>query len=182
MLDSEGTALRLGVEAEPHLVSPNQHEAESLVGQEFSDEEDFAMALETIAEMGPRNVLISHEGGCYALLKEERKLRRYRASISRIEPVSPVGSGDVLLAGFLAARRAGRSLEEALCQAVGAATASTLETGAGRFDSGAGERVRAPGRDQRAAARRRSIAKLHGESLRPALSILVSCATSSVGA
>jgi fructose-1-phosphate kinase PfkB-like protein len=134
VLDSEGTALRLGVEAEPHLVSPNQHEAESLVGQEFSDEEDFAMALETISEMGPRNVLISHEGGCYALLKEERKLRRYRASISRIEPVSPVGSGDVLLAGFLAARRAGRSLEEALCQAVGAATASTLETGAGRFD------------------------------------------------
>jgi 1-phosphofructokinase/tagatose 6-phosphate kinase len=134
VLDSEGTALRLGVEAEPYLVSPNQHEAESLVGQEFSDEDDFLMALETIGEMGPRNVLISHEGGCYALLKEERKLRRYRASIVRIEPVSPVGSGDVLLAGFLAARRAGRSLEEALCQAVGAATASTLETGAGCFD------------------------------------------------
>jgi 1-phosphofructokinase family hexose kinase len=134
VLDSEGTALRLGVEAEPYLVSPNQHEAESLVGQEFSDEDDFLMALETIGEMGPRNVLISHEGGCYALLKEERKLRRYRASIARIEPVSPVGSGDVLLAGFLAARRAGRSLEEALCQAVGAATASTLETGAGCFD------------------------------------------------
>ena len=75
VLDTEGTALRLGAEAEPYLVSPNQHEAESLVGQEFSDEDDFLMALETIGEMGPRNVLISHEGGCYALLKEERKLR-----------------------------------------------------------------------------------------------------------
>jgi 1-phosphofructokinase family hexose kinase len=135
VLDTEGTALRLGVEAEPFLVTPNQHEAESLVGQEFSDEEDFLMALETIAEMGSRNVVISHEGGCYALLKEERKPHRFRANTTRIEPVSPVGSGDVLLAGFLAARRAGRSLEEALCQAVGAATASTLETGAGRFDS-----------------------------------------------
>ena len=134
VLDTEGTALRLGAEAEPYLVSPNQHEAESLVGQEFSDEDDFLMALETIGEMGPRNVLISHEGGCYALLKEERKLRRYRALITRVEPVSPVGSGDVLLAGFLAARRADRSLEEALCRAVGAATASTLETGAGCFD------------------------------------------------
>ena len=134
VLDTEGTALRLGAQAEPYLVSPNQHEAESLVGQEFSDEDDFLMALETIGEMGPRNVLISHEGGCYALLKEERKLRRYRASINRVEPVSPVGSGDVLLAGFLAARRADRSLEEALCRAVGAATASTLETGAGCFD------------------------------------------------
>ena len=134
VLDSEGTALRLGVEAEPYLVSPNQHEAESLVGQEFSDEDDFLMALETIGEMGTRNVLISHEGGCYALLRDNRKLFRYRASIARIEPVSPVGSGDVLLAGYLAARRAGRSLEEALSQAVVAATASTLEPGAGRFD------------------------------------------------
>jgi len=134
VLDSEGTALRLGAEAEPLLVSPNQHEAESLVGQEFSDEDDFVMALETIDEMGPRNVLISHEGGCYALLREERKPKRYRASIARVEPVSPVGSGDVLLAGFLAARRAGRSLEDALREAVGAATASTLETGAGCFD------------------------------------------------
>ncbi|MGD0273799.1 MAG: 1-phosphofructokinase family hexose kinase [Gaiellaceae bacterium] len=134
VLDSEGTALRLGVEAEPFLVTPNQHEAESLVGQEFSDEEDFLMALEAIAEMGSRNVVISHEGGCYALLKQERKPHRFKANIARIEPVSPVGSGDVLLAGFLAARRGGRSLEEALCQAVGAATASTLETGAGRFD------------------------------------------------
>jgi 1-phosphofructokinase/tagatose 6-phosphate kinase len=134
VLDSEGTALALGAEAEPHLVSPNQHEAESLVGQEFSDEDDFLMALETIGEMGPRNVLISHEGGCYALLRDNRMLYRYRASIARVEPVSPVGSGDVLLAGYLAARRAGRSLEEALSQAVGAATASTLEPGAGRFD------------------------------------------------
>jgi 1-phosphofructokinase family hexose kinase len=136
VLDCEGPPLRFGVEAEPYLVSPNQHEAEGLVGQEFSGEEDFAMALETIAEMGARNVVISHEGGCYALLREERKLCRYRAQIARVEPVSSVGSGDVLLAGFLAARRAGRAPEEALCQAVGAATASTLVTGAGRFSLG----------------------------------------------
>ncbi len=134
VLDSEGTALRLGVEAEPYLVSPNQHEAESLVGQEFSEEEEFVMALETIAELGARNVIISHEGGCYVLLREERKLRRYRAIVPRVEPVSSVGSGDVLLAGFLAARRSSRPTEEALRTAVGAATASTLELGAGRFD------------------------------------------------
>ena len=35
VLDSEGVPLRLGVDAEPALVSPNQSEAESLVGQEF---------------------------------------------------------------------------------------------------------------------------------------------------
>ena len=41
---------------------------------------------------------------------------------------------DVLLAGFLAARHAGRSNEEALRAAVAAGAASTLEVGAGRFD------------------------------------------------
>ena len=52
VLDSDGEPLRLGLEAEPWLVSPNQHEAEQLVGQELNDEEDFVMALETIAELG----------------------------------------------------------------------------------------------------------------------------------
>ena len=41
VLDTEGEPLRLGVEAEPFLVSPNQAEAEALVGQEFHDDEDF---------------------------------------------------------------------------------------------------------------------------------------------
>ena len=52
VLDSEGEPLRLGVEAEPFLVSPNQREAEALVGQEFHDEEDFRLALDGIAELG----------------------------------------------------------------------------------------------------------------------------------
>jgi 1-phosphofructokinase family hexose kinase len=134
VLDSEGSPLRLGVEAEPYLVSPNQREAESLVGQEFSDDEDFVMALQAIADLGGRNVLISHERGCFALLREERALRLFSASVPHVEAVSPVGAGDVLLAGFLAARSLGRSDEEALRIAVGAAAASTLELGAGRFE------------------------------------------------
>ena len=67
VLDCEGEPLRIGVEAEPFLVSPNQREAESLVGQEFSDDEDFVMALEAIADLGARNVLITQETSCFGL-------------------------------------------------------------------------------------------------------------------
>ena len=134
VLDTEGEPLRLGVEAEPFLVSPNQAEAESLVGQEFHDEEDFRLALDGIADMGARNVLITTEQGALALLREDRETRRFRADAPRVDPVSTVGSGDVLLAAFLAARHAGRSNEESLRSAVAAGTASTLEVGAGRFD------------------------------------------------
>ena len=45
-----------------------------------------------------------------------------------------VGSGDVLLAAFLAARLEGRPAEEAFRIAVASGAAATLELGAGRFD------------------------------------------------
>jgi 1-phosphofructokinase/tagatose 6-phosphate kinase len=134
VLDCEGEPLRRGVDAEPFLVSPNQGEAEGLVGQEFSDDEDFLMALDAIVELGARNVLVTHETGCFALVREERRRRRFRALAPSLEPVSAVGAGDVLLAGFLAARFAERPLEDALRAAVAVASASTLEIGAGRFD------------------------------------------------
>jgi 1-phosphofructokinase family hexose kinase len=134
VLDCEGEPLRVGVEAEPFLVSPNQPEAESLVGQEFSDDEDFLMALDAISDLGAHNVLITQETSCFGLFHEERRVRRLRASVPRIDPVASVGAGDVLLAGFLGARFNGSAVDDALRTAVGTAAASVLELGAGRFD------------------------------------------------
>jgi 1-phosphofructokinase/tagatose 6-phosphate kinase len=114
-LDSEGDPLRLGIEAEPYLVSPHRREAEAVVGQEFRDEEDLLIALDTLAG-------------------ERGQPHRYRAVSPHIEPVSPVGAGAVLLAGFIDALLEGSTNEEALRKAVAAGAASTLEVGAGRFD------------------------------------------------
>jgi 1-phosphofructokinase family hexose kinase len=134
ILDAEGEPLRRGAHAEPFLVSPNEREAEGLVGQEFHDSRDFAQALDHIADIGPRNVLITITSGCYALLREDREELRYHASVPRLEPISPVGSGDVLLAGFIAARYEGRPAEESLRRAVAAGAAAVQEVGAGRFE------------------------------------------------
>jgi 1-phosphofructokinase/tagatose 6-phosphate kinase len=134
-LDTEGEPLRLGVEAEPWLVSPNQSEAESLVGQEFHDEEDFLMALDAIAELGARNVLIGHDTGAFALIREERRTQRFEARIPSVEAVSPAGAGDAMLAGYLAARVAEESVQDALRGAVALGAAATLELGGGRFEA-----------------------------------------------
>ena len=134
VLDSEGEPLRRGVESGPFLVSPNQREAEQLVGQELEDDGDFLMALDAIAEMGARNVLITFDNGCFALLRFGRKTVRLRAFAPHVEPVSGVGSGDVLLAQFLAAVGDERAPEDAVRLAVGAGAASVREIGAGRFD------------------------------------------------
>jgi 1-phosphofructokinase/tagatose 6-phosphate kinase len=143
VLDTEGEPLRRGLESEPWLVSPNQQEAEQLVGQELQDDDDFVWALDTIAEMGARNVQITHEHGCFALLREERSVRRYQAVAPRLDPVSLVGAGDALLAQWLAARADDLGAEESLRLAVAAGSASVLEVGAGRFDPGEARRLAA---------------------------------------
>jgi 1-phosphofructokinase family hexose kinase len=137
VLDTEGEPLRLGVEAEPELVTPNQLEAESLVGQEFSDEEDFSLALDTIVEMGARNVIVKHDRGVFAHLRREKergKPLRFRVGSPPVDVVSPVGAGSVLLAAFIAARLERVAPEEALRRAVAAGTASTLMVGSGEFE------------------------------------------------
>ena len=132
VLDTAGQPLRIGVEAEPFLVSIDQHEAEGLVGQEFRDEQDFAAALDDVADAGARNVLLISDGGCFALLREKPKVRRLRATGPRLDPVST--TADVLLAAFLAAHLDGRPSDEALRMAVAAGAAATLELGGGRFE------------------------------------------------
>jgi 1-phosphofructokinase/tagatose 6-phosphate kinase len=143
VLDSDGEPLRLGVEAEPELVAPNREEAEALVGHEFGDERELADGLDEIAELGAKNVLLTTEEGCFALIREDRDAVRLHARAPRLEPVSTVGAGDVLLAGFLAARLAGRPVEDALGSAVAGGAASVLEPGAGRFDPKEASRIAA---------------------------------------
>jgi 1-phosphofructokinase family hexose kinase len=134
VVDAEGEPLRVAVGAEPYLVAPNVREAEELVGHEFVDEEELASALDEIAELGARNVLITMDTGCYALLREDRNEVRLRARAPELEPVSTIGAGDSLLAGFLAARAAGRSFDDSVRTAVATGAASVLEAGPGRFD------------------------------------------------
>jgi len=124
-------------------VSPNQHEAEQLVGQELFDDEDFLMALDAIAELGARNVHITLDNGCFALVREERQVRRYRAVTPRLEPVSVVGAGDALLAQWLTATLDGHGAEDAIRLAAAAGAASVLEVGAGRFDPAEARRLAA---------------------------------------
>ena len=78
-----------------------------LVGQEFGDDEDYTMALDRIADMGARNVLITSEHAQLRPLPRGPEADARSAPMRRhVEPVSAVGAGDVLLAAFLAARLA----------------------------------------------------------------------------
>ena len=93
------------------------------------------MALDTIAELGARNVLITLETGCYALPARGargRPLPRDRRRRSSRSPRS--APGDVLLAGVPRRRARRTAARRGAPRAVAAGAASTLEVGAGRFE------------------------------------------------
>jgi 1-phosphofructokinase family hexose kinase len=131
VIDSEGEPLLTATRRGPDVVSPNELEAEGLVGHEFADEEDRRRALGEMVELGAREAIITLADGCLAVLGEGGERALYRATLEPLEPVSSVGSGDALLAGFVAARYGGRDPEDCLRFAVACGAESTQHFGAG---------------------------------------------------
>jgi 1-phosphofructokinase/tagatose 6-phosphate kinase len=137
VLDSEGEALRLGTRAEPGIVTPNEPEAEELVGHEFADNEDRAGAMQEIVELGAGEALMTLPSGCLAFTRDggqERVLFSAQIDPGVVESRSTVGSGDAFLAGMVAARYGGRSAEDCLRFAVACGAESVQHFGAGVLD------------------------------------------------
>jgi 1-phosphofructokinase/tagatose 6-phosphate kinase len=141
VLDAEGEPLLIATRRGPDVVTPNELEAEGLVGREFADEDDRRRALEEMVELGAREGAMTLPDGCMAVLGEGAERRLYRATLEPLEPVSSVGSGDAFLAGFVAARYGGRDDEACLRFAVACGAESTQHFGAGRLEQREVERL-----------------------------------------
>jgi 1-phosphofructokinase family hexose kinase len=141
VLDSEGEPLLVATRKGPDVVTPNELEAEGLVGREFADEEDRRRALEEMIEMGAREGVMTLADGCMAVLGDASERRLWRATLEPLEPVSSVGSGDAFLAGFVAARYGGRGTEDTLRFAVACGAESTQHFGAGQVEQREVERL-----------------------------------------
>jgi 1-phosphofructokinase family hexose kinase len=141
VLDSEGEPLRIATRKGPDVVSPNELEAEGLVGHEFSDEEDRRHAVGEMLELGANESIMTLAAGCLAMLGEGGGRRLYRATLDPLEPVSAIGSGDAFLAGFVAARYADRDVDACLRFAVACGAESTQHFGAGVLDPREVERL-----------------------------------------
>ena len=134
VLDTDGEPIRLGLRAEPAVVAPNVGEAEAAVGHEFNDDDDVALGLAGLLEMGAREALITRENGCVAIVEDDGGRHRYEVEIEPLEPVSAVGSGDCFLAGYVAARYEGASPRDCLAYGVACGAQSTQHFGAGTLE------------------------------------------------
>jgi 1-phosphofructokinase family hexose kinase len=141
MIDTEGEALRLAVRAEPEVVSPNELEAEELVGHEFNDADDRAAAVAEMARLGAGEAIMTVSDGCYAQVLESGIPALYRVRVAEQEARSSIGSGDAFLAGYVAARYAGRSAVECLRYGVACGAESIHHFGAGIVEPAKVERL-----------------------------------------
>jgi 1-phosphofructokinase family hexose kinase len=141
MLDTDGEPLRLGMKAEPDVVSPNELEAEELVGQEFNDVHDRAHAVVEMTRLGAAEAIMTVSDGCYARLIENGMPTLYRVRTAEQEVRSVVGSGDAFLAGYVAARYSGQDPLECLRFGVACGAESTQHFGAGLIDATRVERL-----------------------------------------
>ena len=134
VVDSTPSVLRAVMKANPSLVSPNQHEAESVVGFDFIEEGDFIRSLSRLVELGASGACItSREGHSYLTVEDGRVVSGLAPTV---ETLSPIGSGDAYLAGLLAGLLH-RDLApvDAVRLAAGCAAANAETLGAGLFEA-----------------------------------------------
>src|SRR3712207_4312314 len=99
VVDSTPAVLRAAIKAGPSLVSPNQHEAESVVGFDFIEEDDFPRGVSRLVELGSLGACItSREGHSYLTTADGI----VSARAPKVEAFSTIGSGDAYVAGLLA--------------------------------------------------------------------------------
>jgi 1-phosphofructokinase/tagatose 6-phosphate kinase len=134
LLDTDGEPLHQGVRAEPTVVLPNVLEAEELVGHEFNDDEDRAIAVREMVALGAEEAVMTTSDGCFAQVLEDGGQQLYRLRLEPLEPRSSVGSGDAFLAGYAAARYGGEPPADCLRFGVACGAESTQHLGAGVID------------------------------------------------
>jgi 1-phosphofructokinase/tagatose 6-phosphate kinase len=141
VLDAEGDAMLAGLRAGAAIVTPNEREAEELVGQEFADRQDLVHGLSELVRFGAGEAAITRPDGCVAAVGEGTERRFLEVRTDPLDPVSTVGSGDAFLAGYVAARYEDRPADECLAYGVACGAESTQHFGAGTVDRNQVERL-----------------------------------------
>lgn len=123
-IDAEGELLLKTLKFKPFVVKPNKAELEAIFNKSLDSTEDIISAAKELKNLGAQNVLVSLGGEGAILLDEFGEL--HITAAHKLTPVNTVGSGDSMLAGFLAGVNKGYEFALRLGNAAGAATASEL--------------------------------------------------------
>src|SRR5581483_7996091 len=105
------------------------------------DDEDRTQAVAEMTHLGAGEAIMTMPYGCYAQISEDGAPALYRVRVHEQEVRSRIGSGDAFLAGYVAARYAGRTPVECLRYGVACGAESIQHFGAGVIDPGKVDRL-----------------------------------------
>lgn len=127
VLDTDGEALEIGLEARPFMVKPNEFELERLVGKPIQDDEEILEAGREICNKGIEVVVVSL--GKRGAMFVTRTMAWRLQGPEDIKVRSKVGAGDSLLGGVLVSLERGESLEIAARWGIAASAAAVMSEG-----------------------------------------------------
>lgn len=127
VVDASGELLKQCLEYQPFLVKPNRYELGELFEVELESDNDIIKYASFLQDVGARNVLVSMDKDGALLLDETGNVHRLPAP--EISYVNSVGSGDSMVAGFIASYSKDEDYTTALKYAVACGSATTSMEG-----------------------------------------------------
>ncbi len=100
VVDATKQLLLNSLRHKPFLIKPNRQEISEMFGVEINTEEDIEVYANKLREMGAKNVLVSL-GKDGAMLIDEFGIK-HKAGVLKEKVINTVGSGDSMVAGFIA--------------------------------------------------------------------------------
>ena len=125
VVDATGKLLTNVLKYHPFLIKPNRAELEEICGRRLDTDAKLAEAAKQLQKQGAVNVLVSLGGDGALLVDEFGQTHRKQAISGKV--VNTVGSGDSMVAGFLAG--AERDYEYALSLGSAAGSATDFASG-----------------------------------------------------
>jgi 1-phosphofructokinase len=133
VVDASKNLLLDSLAEHPFLIKPNDAELGEIFSVEISSEESAIQHTKKLQEMGARNVLVSLGSKGAVLVCENGQVFSCPAPKGKV--ISTVGSGDSMVAGFIAGFQKSGSFKEALILGISAGSASAFSEGLASAES-----------------------------------------------
>lgn len=124
IIDGQGEGLLKALQEKPFLIKPNTHELEDIFSRKVETEEEIVDCAVTMQYLGARNVLVSRGSEGAVLINENGEVFSAEAPPGKV--VQTIGSGDSMVAAFLAVYLETKNYEKAFRMAVAAGSASAF--------------------------------------------------------
>jgi len=122
--DATGKLLVNVLKHKPYLIKPNKSELEEIFEDEITTNEEIIIYAKKLQEMGAENVLISLGQDGAVLATKDKGIQYLKAPKGKL--VNSVGSGDSMVAGFLAGLLTYDDYEKAFKMGIAAGSASAF--------------------------------------------------------